>query len=75
MRVIGMVADITERKQAEERLREYEKAVEGSEEIIAVVDREYRYLIANRRFLETPKFDQGAGRRPPRAGSFEQGGF
>ncbi len=52
LRVMGMVADITERKQAEERLREYEKAVEGSEEMIAVVDRDYRYRIANRKFLE-----------------------
>ena len=42
---------ITERKLAEEKLREYEKAIEGSEEMIAVVDREYRYLIANRKFL------------------------
>lgn len=55
LRMIGMVADITERKQAEERLREYEKAVEGSEEMITVVDREYRYLIANRRFLKMRK--------------------
>ncbi len=52
VRVTGIVADITERKQSEERLREYEKAVEGSEEMIAVVDREYRYLIANRKFLK-----------------------
>jgi PAS domain S-box-containing protein len=51
VRVMGMVADITERKKTEERLREYENAVEGSEEMIAVVDREYRYLIANRKFL------------------------
>jgi PAS domain S-box-containing protein len=51
LRIVGMVTDITERKVAEERLREYEKAVEGSEEMIAVVDREYRYLIANRKFL------------------------
>src|SRR5229473_3116367 len=51
LRIVGMVADITERKRAEERLREYEKAVEGSEEMIAVVDRDYRYLIANRKFL------------------------
>jgi len=51
LRIVGMVADITERKLAEERLREYEKAVEGSEEMIAVVDRGYRYLIANRKFL------------------------
>jgi PAS domain S-box-containing protein len=48
---IGIGIDVTERKLADERLREYEKAVEGSEEMIAVVDREYRYLIANRRFL------------------------
>jgi len=51
LRIVGMVVDITERKLAEDRLREYEKAVEGSEEMIAVVDREYRYLIANRKFL------------------------
>jgi PAS domain S-box-containing protein len=43
--------DITERKQTEDRLREYEKALEGLEEMIVVVDRQYRYLIANRAFL------------------------
>jgi len=32
-------------------LMEYEKAVESAEEMIAVVDRNYRYLIANRKFL------------------------
>jgi PAS domain S-box-containing protein len=50
-RMLGVSLDVTERKLAEEKLREYEKAVEGSEEMIAVVDREYRYLIANRKFL------------------------
>ena len=50
-RMLGVSLDITERKSAEERLREYEKAVEGSEEMMAVVDQEYRYLIANRKFL------------------------
>lgn len=43
--------DITERKQTEDRLREYEKVVEGLEEMIVVVDSRYRYLIANRAFL------------------------
>src|SRR6266536_1373841 len=33
------------------RLQEFEKAVEGLEEIIVVVDRDYRYVIANRAFL------------------------
>ena len=51
-RIVGMIVDVTERKFAEDRLREYEKAVEGSGEMICVVDREYRYLIANRQFLE-----------------------
>src|SRR5215831_19440150 len=35
LRVIGMVADVTDIKRAEERLREYEKTVEGLEEMIA----------------------------------------
>jgi len=51
VRVIGMVADVTDHKLSEEKLREYEKAVEGLEEMIVVVDREYRYLVANRKFL------------------------
>ncbi len=50
-RMLGSHLDITERKKAEERLREYEKVVEGLQEMIAVVNREYRYLIANRAFL------------------------
>jgi PAS domain S-box-containing protein len=48
----SFILDITERKQNEERLREYEKVVEGLEEMIVVVDRDYRYLLANRAFLK-----------------------
>ena len=44
--------DITELKRAEERLREYEKVVEGLQEMIVVLDRDYRYLITNRAFLK-----------------------
>jgi PAS domain S-box-containing protein len=51
-RVVGVNLDITDRKLAEEKLREYERAVESSGEMIAVVDREYRYLIANNQFLK-----------------------
>jgi PAS domain S-box-containing protein len=48
---VAVARDLTERKQAEARLREYERVVEGLEERIVVVDREYRYVIANRAFL------------------------
>ncbi len=49
----GVVAfrDVTESKRAEATLREYERVVEGLEEMILVVDRQYRYVIANRAFL------------------------
>ncbi len=52
--VIGGVAvtvDITEHKRFEESLQEYERVVELLEEMITVVDRDYRYVIANRAFL------------------------
>jgi PAS domain S-box-containing protein len=66
-RMLGVSLDITERKLAEEKLREYEKAVEGSEEMMAVVDREYRYLIANRKFLSQRNMtkEQVVGRLVP----------
>jgi PAS domain S-box-containing protein len=51
-RSLGISLDITDRKMAEDKLREYERAVEGSGEMIAAVDREYRYLIANNQFLK-----------------------
>src|ERR1700751_5486944 len=51
-RVVGVNIDVTERKLAEEKLREYEKVVEGVEDIIGVVDREYRLLLANRQYLK-----------------------
>jgi formate hydrogenlyase transcriptional activator len=51
-RIAAVVRDITERKRAEARLREYEKVVEGVEDMIVVVDRDYRYIIANRAFLQ-----------------------
>jgi PAS domain S-box-containing protein len=49
--LLSVCEDITERKRAEERLREYEKALGSVEEMIAVVDREYRFLLANHSFL------------------------
>jgi formate hydrogenlyase transcriptional activator len=49
--IVAIARDLTERKRTEERLREYERVVEGLEEVIAVVDRDYRYVIANRALL------------------------
>ena len=51
LRYVGVALDITERKRTEERLHEYEKAVEGLDDMILVVDRDYRYVIANRAYL------------------------
>ena len=49
---VAMSALINMYRRRRERLRQFEKAVEGVEEMIAVVDREYRYLTANRAFLD-----------------------
>lgn len=55
----GIARDISDRKRHEEKLREYERAIENAEEMIAVVDREYRYLIANRQFLKMRNMTHG----------------
>ena len=47
---ISWLADSLRRRA--NRLQEFERAVEGLDEMILVVDREYRYLIANRAFLK-----------------------
>ena len=53
--VVGVscaVVDFTARKAAEDKLRQYERLVEGLDEMVAVVDRNYRYVLTNRAFLE-----------------------
>jgi formate hydrogenlyase transcriptional activator len=49
------------------RLQEFEKAMDGLEEMITVVDRNYRYVIANRAFLSYRGMKQKdlIGRRVP----------
>ena len=49
--IVVVSRDISERKRSEERLREFERVVENLEDMIAVVDRDYRYVLANRSFL------------------------
>ena len=49
---LTQVVDISERMQRDERLQVFETVVEGLEEMIAVVDRDYHYAIANRAYLK-----------------------
>jgi PAS domain S-box-containing protein len=48
----GTVQDITRTKLAAERREEFERVVQGLDDMIAVVDREYRYILANNAFLK-----------------------
>jgi PAS domain S-box-containing protein len=59
--------EITERRRTEEVLREYQRAIEGSQDIIAVVDQNYYYLLANKAFLKYRGMDreQVIGRSVP----------
>ena len=51
-RMVGVNIDITDRKLAEDKLREYERAVENAGDMIGVIDRHYRFLLANRQYLK-----------------------
>jgi PAS domain S-box-containing protein len=53
---LGGMADMYRRRTR--RLQEFEKAVEGLEEMIVVVDRDYRYVIANRAYLNYRKMEK-----------------
>ena len=71
---ISWLGDLFRRRA--KRLQEFEKAVEGLEEMIVVVDRDYRYVIANRAFLSYRgmKKEELIGRRIPEIlgpGAFE----
>jgi len=44
--------DITERKKTEEALLQNQLAIESSEDLIAVVNRRYEYILANKAFLK-----------------------
>lgn len=68
--VIGVscaVLDFTARNAAEDRLRQYERVFEGLNEMVAVVDRNFRYILANRAFIDAfaPGEQMIAGRLIP----------
>jgi PAS domain S-box-containing protein len=56
---VGIGVDVHDRRLTEERLNEYEGAVEGVDAIITVVDRQYRYLLANRKHLSMHSLTRG----------------
>lgn len=49
--VVTVSRDITERKLRDGRLQEYERVVESLDKMIVVVNRDHRYVLANRAFL------------------------
>jgi formate hydrogenlyase transcriptional activator len=50
-------AKITERKRALARMQEYESTLQGLEEMIVLVDRNYRYVLANKAFLRARQLE------------------
>ncbi|MBD3183347.1 PAS domain S-box protein, partial [Candidatus Poribacteria bacterium] len=62
--ILVVTRDITELKKTEEELKQYQWAVESSDELIAAVDRNYKYLFANSAFLKYHKinWDKLAGK-------------
>src|SRR6267142_5825480 len=56
--VRGMAHDVTERNRTAKRLQEYERVVEGLDEMIVVIDRNYRYLIANHAYLKYRRMER-----------------
>ncbi len=55
---VAIQTDITEQKRREEQLREYERAIEGANELIAAVDDEFQFLFANRAYREFHGIDK-----------------
>lgn len=56
--IVAVSRDITARKEVADRLREFERVVENLEDMIVVVNREYRYVLANRAYLNYRRLTQ-----------------
>lgn len=52
LRMVGVARDITDRKQAEIILRQYQRMVEIAPDGMALVDRNYTYRLVNQTYLE-----------------------
>lgn len=53
--MVSVHTDITERKQAEETLRRYEHIVSSSTDMLALLDKQFTYLAANKAYVEAFK--------------------
>ncbi|MFB6121421.1 MAG: PAS domain-containing protein [Halobacteriaceae archaeon] len=49
---VAIQTDVTEQHERQERLAHYERAIEGSNDLIAAIDADYNYLFANQRYRE-----------------------
>ena len=51
-RLVGTVHDITEQRQAQEELRQYEHIVSSTNDMLALLDKDYVYLAANAAYIQ-----------------------
>ena len=51
-RIVGLARDITERKDREQTLRQYEQAVESSKDLLIALDTDLTYLFANQAYRQ-----------------------
>jgi PAS domain S-box-containing protein len=63
----GILVDITERKRAEEALRKYERIVSSSQDLMAMINRDYVYEAVNESFLRARQIsrEEALGRTVP----------
>ena len=57
-RVAELETDLREHRCTAETLREYQKVIEAAEDMFAVIDQHYRYLLVNAKFLEYHGLDR-----------------
>ncbi len=50
--IVVFLRDIQDRKVADEKLRQYKRAIEGVKDLIAAVDKDYKVIFANKMYLE-----------------------
>jgi len=56
---VAIQTDVTEQKARESQLRQYERAIEGANDLICATDTDHNYLFANRGYREYHDIDPG----------------